>query len=377
MARAPAATEIDDLPEAGVLCGFPHPRLTAKLYGHDAAERQLAEAFASGRMHHGWLITGAEGIGKSTLAYRFARFVLARPDERDMFASALDVATDTTAARQVRALSHPNLMVLARPYDSKAKRLKTEIPVDEVRRLKSLLSLVADEDAWRVVIVDPCDELNASAANALLKSLEEPPERTIFLLVSSSPGQLLTTLRSRCRTLELAPLATDALRRAVTQAIAASGEEIAGGIPVGTEWDVLERLSGGSARRFLSLQCSGGLDLYKRIFALVAGLPKTDWDGVHAFGDELASLAAGDRFELFYDLLLGLLARMVRQGAGLPGDAEEGRQAARLMPQARLATWAAVWETLVAEKADADALNLDRKSLILDTFSRLEIATRT
>ncbi len=104
----------------------------------------------------------------------------------------------------------------------KAKRFATGIPVDEVRRLRSFLAHRAVADGWRVVIVDEANELNVNAANALLKSLEEPPTRTVFLLVSSAPGRLVPTIRSRCRTLTLQPLDDEALRAAATQALAAS-----------------------------------------------------------------------------------------------------------------------------------------------------------
>ena len=188
MARAPVPAEIEELPEADRLEGFPHPRETKEVFGHAGAERMLAEALAGGRMHHAWLLAGPQGIGKATLAYRFARAALAAPEERDVFGQSLAVADETSAARQVRALSHPGLLVIRRPYDVKAKRFATSIPVDEVRRLRSFLAHRAAGDGWRVVIVDEANELNVNAANALLKSLEEPPARTVFLLVSSAPG---------------------------------------------------------------------------------------------------------------------------------------------------------------------------------------------
>ena len=206
MARAAATVEIDELPEADRLEGFPHPRQTKKLFGHEAAERVLAESLSDGRMHHAWLVCGRQGIGKATLAYRFARAALAHPSERAANGQSLEVGEDTSAARQVRALSHPGLLVLRRPYDEKGKRFAASIPIDEVRRLRSFLSHRAGEEAWRVVIVDEANELNVNAANALLKSLEEPPARAVFLLVSSAPGRLLPTIRSRCRMLSLQPL---------------------------------------------------------------------------------------------------------------------------------------------------------------------------
>jgi DNA polymerase-3 subunit delta' len=373
MARRPAAvTETEDIPEADRLEPYPHPRDTRVLYGHEAAEGALAQAFAGGRMHHGWLLSGPEGIGKATLAYRLAMHVFAAPDERDPFGRTLAVGEETHAARQVRALSHPGLLVLRRPYDFKAKRLVQAIPVDEVRRVKSFLGHRAGEGAWRVVIVDAADDLNLNAANALLKSLEEPPPRTLFLLVVSQPAGLLPTIRSRCRGLALAPLEPAALRKAVAAAREAAGE----GELSEAELAPLSRLARGSVRRVLSLASGGGLDLHTRITGLTAALPKLDWGGVHALADELSSAAAEQRFELFFELLLDHLSRLVRAGAGAPADADLAAAADRLGVSRALATWAELWETVVREKADTLALNLDRKTLILDTFARLETATR-
>jgi DNA polymerase-3 subunit delta' len=374
MARAPALQEIEELPEADRLDGFPHPRASQRLYGHEEAERTLAEAFASGRMHHGWLITGAEGIGKATLAYRFARHVLADPSERAT--GSLDIAPETRASHQVIALSHPGLLVVRRTYDTKTKRFPSSIPVDEVRRLKSFLGRTAEENTWRVVVVDRADELNISAANALLKSLEEPPARTVFLLVSSAPGRLLVTIRSRVRTLDLAPLDDQSLRRAVTQAFTGSTDEVGASAPAASDWDRLARLSGGSVRRLLSLHAAKGLALHDRIETLLRGLPAVDWGAVHALGDELSGQAADQRYELFFELLTDWIARLIDAEARGEGTLEEIALARRLIGPARLATWAGLWERVAADKAEAAALNLDRKALILDIFSRLEAAAR-
>ncbi len=180
-------------------------------------------------------------------------------------------AKTTSAARQVRALSHPGLLVIRRPYDEKAKRFATGIPVDEVRRLRSFLAHRAVADGWRVVIVDEANELNVNAANALLKSLEEPPARTVFLLVSSAPGRLVPTIRSRCRTLTLQPLDAEALRAATTQALGAS-ETLA---PGAAEWAPLERLAEGSVGHLLGLLGSGGIELQERVAKLLALLPRS------------------------------------------------------------------------------------------------------
>jgi DNA polymerase-3 subunit delta' len=377
MARAPALQEMEVLPEADRLEGFLHPRHTQNLFGHEAVERGLAEAFATGRMHHGWLVAGAEGIGKATLAYRLARYVLSEPHERDPFAQSLATAEDSPATRQVRALSHPGLLVLRRTYDTKAKRFTASISIDEVRRLRNFLGLRGADGAWRVVIVDTADDLNPNAANALLKSLEEPPARTLFLLLASEPGRLLPTIRSRCRTLDLAALASEPLRQAVRQALTASTEEVTDSLPAPSEWAILERLAEGSVRRLLGLRGGGGIALFKRLNDLVGALPKLDWTAVHALSDELGGTAAEQRFELFFELLLALLSRLIRARAGAPGsDPEDAKLAGRLIPDGSLATWAELWETIVAEKADVMLLNLDRKSLIVGIFQRLEAAAR-
>ncbi|MEQ1712311.1 MAG: DNA polymerase III subunit delta' [Hyphomicrobium sp.] len=372
MARAPQHIEIDELPEADRLEGFPHPRHARALFGHDTVEEMLREAVAGGRMHHGWLITGPQGIGKATLAYRLARFLVAKPDERAA-APGLAIADETTASRQVRALSHPGLLVLRRPYNLKDKRFPTTIPIDEVRRLRGFLSHSAGEGAWRVVIVDTADEFNVNAANALLKSLEEPPPRTVFLLISSEPGRLLATIRSRCRMLELAPLDRESLRRAVRQALAGSET----GEPDPSDWPTLERLAQGSVRRVLALQAAGGLDLYARVLKLVSALPAVDWGAVHALGDELGGNAAEQRFELFFELVLDLIARLVRAAATGEGPGDEVALAARVIGPVRLATFAELWERVARAKADAIALNLDRKALILDMVRELEAAARS
>ncbi|MEQ1576207.1 MAG: DNA polymerase III subunit delta' [Hyphomicrobium sp.] len=376
MARAVAAADIEEMPEADRLDGFPHPRMTARLYGHEAKEAAFAAGLAADRLHHGWLVTGPEGVGKATLAYRMARYLLALPHDRALSGQSLDVPDDSPSSRQVRALSHPGLLLLRRPYDPKVKRFKTEIPVDEVRRLRSFLNLTAAEGQYRVVLIDTADDLNANAANAVLKSLEEPPGRTVFILLSASPGRLLPTVRSRCRTLDLAPLGSDVLKRAVVQAIAASGEDVTASVPSGEDWQLLERLAGGSVRRVLSLQTAGGLELQRRLEALISSLPSVDWPAVHMLADELSSVAAETKFNLFQDLLASFMARLIRAQATGVGAPPELALAHRLIGEGRLAAWASLWETLAAEKAVVEALNLDRKTLILQTFARLEASAR-
>lgn len=383
MAKRPAAKDFEELPEADRLDVFPHPRRTDKLFGHEAAEAKAREAFASERVHHAWLIGGPKGIGKATFAYRVAAWALASTDERQTAASRLAIAPDSRTMGQIRALSHPGLLVIRRPYDTKAKRFTASIPVDEVRRLRSFLSHKSEAGDWRVIIVDSADEMNVNAANALLKSLEEPPPNALFLLLSSEPGRLLPTIRSRCHRLDLAPLASDPLRRAALQALAAADDE-EGGTGEDTGLAQLEPFAGGSVGALLMLQAGGGDKLYEQARGLLLNLPKVDWPKVHALGDELASVAATQRFETFFQLLFDCLHRAIRAGTGLDSAAPDRQLSRRLFalgegasaPAARLASWAELWETMQREKAETLGLNLDRKALILDCVARMETLAR-
>lgn len=359
MARAATIAEADALPEPDRLDEFPHPRNTRVLFGQSAAEQIFLDAYHSGRPHHAWLLTGPEGVGKATLAWRIARFLLAGSDAADLLGNSLDIDPTLPRVRQVASLSNPDLLLIRRPYDYKAKKLKTEITVDEVRRIKGFLSLMATNDSCRVVIVDPADDLNANAANALLKSLEEPPSRTILLLISSAPGRLLPTLRSRCRTLAVQPLEDEPLMKAVAQALTSADSETAKPLVPVEDRAKLISLSDGSVRRALTLYALGGLAIDDKIGAVLKRLPAVDWAAAHQLGDELSGAANEAQYRLFFELLLARIARMAKSQQSSAATA-----------------FARAHARIVADMADSDALNLDRKALILAALSHLEAASR-
>lgn len=369
MARAAPAQEIEAFPEADRLEGFPHPRETAQLFGHEAAQDELRRNFARGHMHHAWLICGGIGIGKATLAYRLARYALANPDERDE--GRLDVVPASAAARQVRVLSHPGLLVLRRPYDPRSKKIMSVITVDEVRRLKSFLGLTAGDEAWRVVIVDSADELNPNAANAILKSLEEPPPRTLFVLISSEPGALLPTVRSRCRRVDLSPLGSADLHDAAQAALDAAGIEA----PEAAQWSRVQSLAEGSVRRALQLVTAGGLESYEGISRILAALPRVDWPAAHALADTLAASGSEQRFDAFIDLLLDTLGRLGRSRAQAGPASADAAPGTRLITADGLPDWAEMWAALLRERTETDLLNLDRKAFLLRILNRLQQST--
>lgn len=366
-ARAQTLT-VEALPEADRLGAFPHPRHTLRLFGHDGAQTELRAALDSGRMHHAWMLTGRSGIGKATLAYAVARRILAGPDERlDEPGRPFAVRADCSAERQVGVLSHPGLLLIRRPWDQKAKRHLTQIPVDEVRRLKTFVSLSAGGGDRRVVIADSLDEMNVNAANALLKALEEPPTGLVFLLIASEPGRVLPTIRSRCRTLALRPLSDDLVVRAARAAAAAcDGIDL----PEGTAATTLAALAEGSVGRYLTLAAADGVKLQARVRALFDRLPAVDWTAVHALADETSGADKAERFDLLWELLLTALSGSIRARVQA-SQATERAAACRMIAEDRVSQAAVLWADAVAEKAELDSLNLDRRILLVTLVQRL------
>lgn len=363
------------LPEPDRVEGAPHPRETVQLVGQSAAEAEFLEAFNTGRLHHGWLITGPRGVGKATLAWRIARFLLATPLVQDegFFGAppppaTLDVAPDHPVARRLLALSDPGLFLLRRGPTDKGDRLAAEIRVSEVRKLGNFFALSAADGGRRVVIVDAADDLNTQAANAILKMLEEPPARTVLLLISHQPSGLLPTIRSRCRTLRLAPLGPHEMALALDQAgIAPEGDPAA-----------LAELSGGSVGAAVRLLNLGGLKLYAELVGLMESLPRLDRPRALRLAEAAATRGAEDRLDLLFSLTDLLLARLARTGAtGQPPSAEaatgEAAMLARLAPDAYQGrAWADCAETIGARARHGRAVNLDPASLVLDTVFRIQ-----
>jgi DNA polymerase-3 subunit delta' len=335
----------------------PHPRETNVLFGHRDAEAALLNAYKSGRIPHAWLLGGAQGIGKATLAYRMARFVLTHRNPLApgvQRAEALAIDPNEPAARHIASGAHGSLLTLERTANDKGV-LRTVITVDETRETISFFGSTAAVEGWRVCIVDTVDELNPNAANALLKIVEEPPQQSLFLLISHAPARVLPTILSRCRKLPMRPLATDDVIRAAAQSISRPADD-----PALAE---AAAASEGSVAHALTLLGGDALKLQQRTAAMLATLPKVDPRELHALGD---SIPLSDRVALatFIDSVERWISERLRT---------DGRSNANLPRLARLAE---VWEKIARAARDTQDYNLERKPLVFSVFSMLAEATR-
>jgi len=336
----------------------PHPRETIALFGHHEAEQTLLNAYRGGRIPHAWLMSGAQGIGKATLAYRMARFVLAHPDPllaKVQSAGTLDIDPSHPVARQVASGAHGGLLTLERTLNEKGV-MPTFVSVNEVRKTVPFFGSTAAVDGWRVCIVDTVDEMNANAANALLKVLEEPPQRSLFLLVTHAPAKLLPTIQSRCRKLALRPLGIDDVVHAA--ALAGGFEE---NDPLLQE---AAQAAEGSVSRAINLLGGGALKLHQRTAALLDTLPHVDPRELHALGD---ALGGSDR------AVLGAFVDSVDRWIGEKMRADDANANANLPRLARLAE---VWEKINRAARETESYNLERKPLVFSVFGLLAEAVR-
>jgi DNA polymerase-3 subunit delta' len=359
----------------------PRPRANPDLFGHEAAEAALLAAWNAGRLPHAWLIAGPRGIGKATLAFRFARFALAQGTGEAEAAGGLFGATpgrvpatlalapDHPVFRRVAAEGHADMLTLqpGMPNPNPPNKPSEEILVHWVRRAVDMLQRTAAEGGWRVVVIDTADDMNDSAQNALLKALEEPAEKCLLLLVSNAPGRLLPTIRSRCRVLNMAPLAA----RHVDALLARYRPEI--GPP---ERETLISLCEGSVGRAIELADRGGAELYRALLDLLGDLPKLDAAEVQRFAESLSKKGeeGAASFRTAIDLMGGIVLRLAKTAAGTGAAlADEARLAARCAgrgPQ----PWIDAWDRLGRLERAGDGLNLDRKSVLLSAFSAFQQA---
>ena len=370
--------DLEPLPLSDKISGAPHPSEATTIFGQDSAQQQFLNAFDSGRLHHAWLLSGPRGVGKATLVWKIAKFLLTTPNapaQDGLFGamiqhvSNLETPPDHPTLPRILAGSEPALCVLRRSYDEKRKRFKQNITVDDVRSLKSFFGLSAADGGARVVIIDAADDMTDSAANALLKMLEEPPKNTFLFLISHQPAALLPTLRSRCRELRLSALSHDMMQQALTQAKIHLSEE---------QSSLFTRLSAGSAGQAIRLAQLDGDTLYSALISTLQTLPSLNQSAALKLAESFAGQANSERFDLLIDLIDYILGQAAKTSL-IPLDPDPDPTP----PDQKLFTtlhkgpigarkWALLQQDISQRMRHGRAVNLDPVTLILDMFFKIE-----
>jgi DNA polymerase-3 subunit delta' len=334
----------------GTLDGAIPPMENTKLYGHAEAEEFLAQSYRSGKGHHAILIEGPEGIGKATLAFRFANHVLSHPDPLSAPDGMGDPDPNSVVSHAIASGASHNLLYLARPVDEKTGKVKSAITVDEVRRAGKFFSQTSGTGNWRIVIIDPADDMNRSAANAILKILEEPPKRALFLVLSHAPGKLLPTIRSRCLPLRLSPLGDTTLTAALMH------------LDVGIDTARTEELlrdAKGSVGEALKLLNYGGADIIAAYRQVLAAEGPAARKAMHKLAEVLSGRESETIFDFFVSHIEDDIMARARQSA-IDGRVTDAERMARLHSE--------ITERLTV----AQAYNLDRKQSILTVLGDLK-----
>lgn len=331
----------------------PEPAENLNLSGHQDIVRQSIAAYRAGKLHHALLLGGPQGIGKATFAFHFARYLLQFPDPADASDELTAANPQSPLVRQLATGAHPAVLYLTRPRGLKDGTFKTEITVGEIRRVNRFLSMTSHDRSNRVVIVDPVDDLNRNAANALLKNLEEPPSRTFFLLIAHSPGRVLKTIVSRCQSVRFSALDPDTLYSVLDRLPLEMPAD-------GKTRSMLAELSKGSARNAVLLTQFGGFEI-SQAADQVLDSPVFDARKAHEVASAIGGRDQKIQFDIFNQHLLDRVASTARQAANSGNTADA-------------AQFGDLWQETSQNISETDIYNLDRKQHAVSLLHRLNRA---
>ncbi len=362
------------------------PRKNPYLLGQERAEQILAANFIAQKLSHAWLLTGTKGIGKATLAYRFARYVLAsgplkRPHLQPFTvlgtnnthekskASPLFIPTDNPTFQRVGANGHSDFMAVETEF-KKNKNSEGVISVDNIRKINSFLRLTAGEGGWQVIVIDSADNLTRGAENALLKILEEPPPNALLLLVCHQPGRLLPTTRSRCQKLRLNNLDDATMGNLVDHYLPHLDLNMR---------NALITLSEGTIGQAIKLAMNNGVEIHNTILNFLRQMPEINFSHLLDFSTKVSRADAGKQFEIMTNLTLYVLWRLVHYACdGIRNELQEEEIEVfdHLRACAKLDRWLKIWEETNELVLNTNYINLDRKQVILNIFFNISKIAR-
>jgi DNA polymerase-3 subunit delta' len=345
-----------------------HPRLTQRVCGHEDRERLLLADWQRGTLPGAYMFCGARGIGKSSMAYRLARFLLATPapgeakEPAGLFGDALPpiipnslaVDAEHPAARKIAAGAHPNLLVIEPGYDEKKKKPRQEILIGGTRKIGNFLSLSASEHAMRIVLIDAADELNTNAANSILKWLEEPPAQTLFILIAHHPGALLPTIRSRCRAVTFRPPSPEEFGRILEAQTEPLDER---------QKELLYTLASGAPGRAVLLHHAELDTAYAELLDLLA-LPCTEAPEMERYAGHLLERRKELPFEMVTGIVRAALAGIIRERSGAQRNDSSPAAFRVVSTRKPLEYWLDLWEKSNRLLADTQRLHLDAKRML-------------
>ena len=366
-----------------------YPEEQTELFGHDVAQKTLLDLWNSKRLAGSWLFCGPKGIGKATLAYRLARFVLAQPEKNEisLFGEeetplSLDISEDNPVFKSVAQRTNPGLRVVEcslkddeqksrqalidagkslDPETERDRKRFDEIRITDIRDAETFLHLTASANGWRVMIIDAAEDMNVNAANALLKSLEEPPPKTIIILISHQPGKLLPTIRSRCQKISLKPLENEDLENILATRLSNLADQ---------ELKTLAFLAEGSLGKAFSLYEQNGVSVFMQMLDCFSSFPEMKITALYDFAEK--KLKEKNTLKMAQSLFLQWLGRVCiqsqtrRKTEMFPGEIQIMTRLQTRIDPLRLME---ITEELQRTFADTD---LDQKQIFINAFLKLQ-----
>jgi len=351
-----AKATTDFVPESDKADGCPRPRDVYSLVGHANEEAKFTSMFDNNTLHHAWLLSGPTGIGKATLAYRMIRRVLGGVPQTD---GALDIPQSDPVAQRLQSLGHGDFLLIRRPYDQKTKKLRSEIPITEARRISDFFSRKASEGGWRVCLIDSIDEMNRNATNAVLKTLEEPPEKALLILLSNAPGRLLPTIRSRCLSLPLRPVNDTQLRTWLAERTNADQADVEAAVHLA---------NGAPGKAFAYVQNADSV--LRPLGRFFRGFPRQNPQILHSISDTLALAKNKVSHDLFWDGLQATLHAQAIYAATGEWHGPFEPIALQRTPDA----WANIRNELDHMRLAGAGLNMNKKNVLLQGLMQIGAA---